>query len=605
MSELNKLSERQREIVGLPLGPISVTACAGSGKTKTAVHRVAKIRRELVDPHGLVALLSFSNVAVDTFRRDYAALSRSGETAGALDRVEIDTVDGFITANILRPHGHLVMKCDCVPYLVSGAEPFTKGFTVFDGTHRQPTTKLEIRVAGNKFEYGIPQRNATKTVAAGDAIKSLAVLAKIGAYTHSHGRYWAFKTLANSPLVLRAMARRYPQILIDEAQDIGPEQQLILEMLIKAGSTVSLIGDANQGIYEFDGANGDFLREYSKRADVTSKELETNFRSVPPLVTIANALTGRKDDWDRVAPAGTHGACFIPYKDAEREKTLDTFRQLLTAATIDVSDAVVLCRAGPKVVEWAGGGSEQGLGAVGHLVDAVVARDQLKRLDLAYDCLCRAIVGLVADEHRDLCARLMAVGRIEERKLRQDIFAFLRDETNGLPSGTLVANAGWHAALVPRTKAFIAKLCADHGLKPAATIGNRLTKRDLTASPLVAAPDLARADARPLRFSTVHKVKGESIGGVMYVVSKAHLDAMLDGPKTEVGRIGYVALTRAKNLFVLAVPENCLKDYEGALTALGFWKPGGGGAVAAVKAAEGTGAPNDGVEEADPSSVFD
>jgi hypothetical protein len=67
------LSCKQKEILELPLVPICVTACAGSGKTRTAVHRLEAMRRLLDDRHGMIALLSFSNVAVDTFRKDYFA----------------------------------------------------------------------------------------------------------------------------------------------------------------------------------------------------------------------------------------------------------------------------------------------------------------------------------------------------------------------------------------------------------------------------------------------------------------------------------------------------------------------------------------------------
>jgi hypothetical protein len=83
-------------------------------------------------------------------------------------------------------------------------------------------------------------------------------------------------------------------------------------------------------------------------------------------------------------------------------------------------------------------------------------------------------------------------------------------------------------------------------------------------------------DATTIRGSTVHKVKGESLEAVMYVASKEHVRALLDGTATEVGRIGYVAVTRARDLFVLAVPDNCLGDFEDELVEKGFRKPGVG-----------------------------
>ena len=64
-------SDEQLQVIGAPIAPMSVVACAGSGKTFTAVRRLAQMRRQLGDNRGRVALLSFSNVAVDTFRREY------------------------------------------------------------------------------------------------------------------------------------------------------------------------------------------------------------------------------------------------------------------------------------------------------------------------------------------------------------------------------------------------------------------------------------------------------------------------------------------------------------------------------------------------------
>lgn len=52
----------------------------------------------------------------------------------------------------------------------------------------------------------------------------------------------------------------------------------------------------------------------------------------------------------------------------------------------------------------------------------------------------------------------------------------------------------------------------------------------------------------------------------MYVANKEQIRAMIDGTDTEVGRIGNVAVTRARNLMVLAVPENCIGELEPGLT---------------------------------------
>jgi superfamily I DNA/RNA helicase len=81
---------------------------------------------------------------------------------------------------------------------------------------------------------------------------------------------------------------------------------------------------------------------------------------------------------------------------------------------------------------------------------------------------------------------------------------------------------------------------------------------------------LTGAAESSFRTSTVHRVKGESLDAVLYVDKKSHVRALLDDADTEDGRIGYVALTRAKDLFVLAVPDTALRAFEPELLAAGL-----------------------------------
>lgn len=570
---MKKLSPEQESVVRLPLDPFSVTACAGSGKTFTAVHRLAEMRRLLVDQHGMVALLSFSNVAVDTFRHEYLTLMRSVQAGRRSHAVEIDTFDGFIVSNVLRPHGHRSMKAKCTPYLVDGREPFLKSFTVFDGKQSRPTADLNINLLGGKFRFTVGNANAV--VPESNAKQAIAKLAGHGAYTHDSARYWVLITLLKEPFVLRALSRRYPHILVDEAQDIGPMHHAILKLLVKAGSTLSLIGDPNQGIYEFQGANGVFLREYGAATGVTPKELSTNFRSVPSIVEVANKLSDRRDKPDRPEPKELSGAYFIPFRKGEKHNALATFQSMLKSAGIDENNAVVLCRSSDWVLEWSGGQDAQGQGVVRSFAQAVIHRDKLKNLHKAYEFTCLGVVGLLGDRHRDLISKLTkSTPSPDMLALRRTIWSFARDANTGLPSGSLQADTEWLSLMASRAKSFVAKLCVEFSLTAGDNLSHKLTKRDLESRPIVQLVDLAQTKVPVFRVSTVHKVKGESIEAVMYVANKEHATLMLEGTATEVGRIGYVALTRARNLFVIAVPENALPELEPALLSRGFRKAG-------------------------------
>ena len=569
------LSPQQREIVDAPLKPMAVSACAGSGKTATAVRRLAAMRLRLDDRHGHIALLSFSNVAVETFNKDFDALLQAEPGGPRVGGVEIATVDAFITSNVIRPHGHLVMKCDRTPFLARGSEPFLKNFTVWDGKRPQPTIALMPNItkeAGLQFEVG----RAKTVVDRNAAIEAISKLARVGAYSHALGSLWALRVLKTQPLIRRALARRYPHLLVDEAQDIGKLHQLILMALQGAGAQVSLIGDVNQGIYEFSGATGAFLGQYADRDYVHGRMLETNFRSVPSIVAIANKLSGRNDTAARTELQTLSGAYYFAYNKHEKDDALKSFAALLRKAGIADKDAAVLCRSATWADDWAGGVEEQGQGVLRDFVEAAIQRDKFGRLDEAYRYCCAGVVGLLDEGHRDLLSGLVGRGDGDRcfQMLRRTLWVFVKDADDGLPSASLVADVAWQPALLERLEALLTTLSAEYHLKAGGNWKRKLAKRKIFNQPLIRPADLGIVDTPNFRVSTVHKVKGESIRGVLYICNRTHLDELLGGTRTEVGKIGYVALTRARDLFVLGVPSNIVAECAPKLKELGFIKAG-------------------------------
>jgi len=193
---MSALTLEQQAVVDAPMVPLSVIACAGSGKTKTAVRRLVKMRRNLGNNRGRVALLSFSNVAVDTFRRAYDELARDLPADVDRDRVEIDTLGGFITSTILRPHGHRVMGASQTPYLVSGSETFLGRFTFMTEAFPMPITNLHVAVIESKACFYYRRNDAVEVVDDAIALNPINRLGKVGAYTHDLGRYWVYRALS-------------------------------------------------------------------------------------------------------------------------------------------------------------------------------------------------------------------------------------------------------------------------------------------------------------------------------------------------------------------------------------------------------------------------
>ncbi len=580
---MSTLTPEQQAVVDAPMSALCVIACAGSGKTKTAVHRLVQMRRNLGDARGRVALLSFSNVAVDTFRRSYEQLARDLPPGSGRERVEIDTLDGFITSNILRPHAHRTMAASQAAYLVTGSESFLAGFTFMGATYPLPITDLHLSIDAGTERFFYMQSDKRQTVNPSVAGPLIARLGRTGAYTHELGRYWAYRALKERSDLLAVIARRYPHILIDEAQDIGSVHQALLELLIGAGCLVTLIGDPNQGIYDFAGADGKFLRDYHQRAGVLPFSLKRNFRSVPTIVTLANTLCGRDDIADRGVPRTAHGAFFTGYKREEHAQLLSAFRSALTVAGADVKNSAVLCRGRSLAEQVRGEGGAAGQGTVKLFATAAVLRDRKRDFQAAFKNVAIAVVALLENPPPGLVSQITQPAPYPDaRMLRRAIWAFARSEDEGLPAANLIADTQWHPRLLDRVKKLLATLQTEFNLTPKDKIGNKLAKKDLPNQPLAGTVDLADDAEEVLRVDTVHQAKGESLDAVLYMTLKDHAEEMLSGVSTEVGRIGYVAATRARDLFWVAVPHTALKQLRPGLQAKGFQEVG----VSAIPAAK-------------------
>lgn len=572
---MSGLTPEQQSIVDAPMVPLCVIACAGSGKTKTAVHRVAQMRRNLGAARGRVALLSFSNVAVDTFRKAYGDLASTLPANAARSRVDIDTLDGFITTHIIRPHGHRTMKSPRAAFLVTGDEKFLEGFTFSTSSFPRSIKELKLAFVNCEEVFFYVFNDQVDLVDTSAARSLIARLGRTGAYTHDLGRYWAYRALQEQPNLLAALSLRYPHIVIDEAQDIGSVHRAILELLIGAGSCVTLIGDPNQGIYEFAGADGKFLTDYHQRPGVHQHSLNTNFRSVPSIVALANSLCDRRDVAERPAPGTPHGAFFTGYKGDQHLQLISSFKGAMSAAGADIRRSAILCRAKKLAGTLRGDEAPAGQGVVKLFATAAVLRDRRKDFLGAFQRVAVAVVALLDNAPHGLVSQItQPSNKPDDRQLRKAIWAFTRNPVIGLPPATLVADNEWHPQLLRRVKVLLASLERDFGFKQIGNLGNKISRKALPSAPLISAKDLVDDDTSVLRIDTVHKAKGESLDAVLYVATKEHVKEMLGGVTTELGRIGYVAATRARDLLWVAVPQNSLKELRPLLLAKGFKEVG-------------------------------
>lgn len=565
----------QRAIIEAELKPIAVVACPGSGKTVTAVRRVAEVRRRLEEmgSRGHVALLSFSNVAVGTFRDEYRMLrGRDGDS----DRVVIQTMDSFITSFVLRPHGARAMGCTRAPYLVLGGEPFLTNYRFGTDPHKPiAIDELALDLEDGKvaiyrrFKGGGSKRldNAHATLAQ----QKIRKLGSTGGYTYATGRVWARHLLNKEPLLRAALARRFPHILVDEAQDIGRFEGALLDMLSAAGSTISLVGDFHQSIYGFNFATGEYLRKFAEREDVLRLPLTQNRRSLESIVRVANSLAGTDSKPFRTPPVRPAGLYFWKYDEKALPLLMSAWVTALNASGYSVDDAAVLCRGSGLLAKLSTESSEVGQSATKHFATAAIKREQSTDIAKVLDHCAKGVMTIVAGLPDSFIRDLKSMrGDAHMLTLRRLVWSLVRSPETGIPLATLSARKSWLKKLKENLEAWLLLVEQKTPFKREPTWTSRVTAKELSQTGPLIAVDIGQNDWSALRCGTVHSAKGEGISAVMYLTDRDDVKALVKGTDDEEGRIGFVAVTRARDLLVVAIPKGTPIEAVEKLKAHGF-----------------------------------
>ena len=561
-------SDEQQRIIDAPIKPCSVIACAGSGKTLTAVSRLHSLRRRLSNDRTHIALLSFTNVAIETFKNKYKELV-SQENNVFLNRVEISTLDSFFAQNILLPHGHLIMGCKRRPFLVNGNEKFLKEFTSRIRKGGDYLVKIRIEKMGQYYAFVDEHGKQLNIQPVLKIIKDLGI---IGAYTHEFGRLWVFRLLEKYPRFLKAFAHRYRHIIIDEAQDISLLQLEILSLLEKEGVQISLIGDPMQAIFEFNGADGQYLKSYSSKQGVSPFVLNQNFRSTSLIQNAANFLSGRSDKGMSEKDDATSALLITTYKNSNISETAQNFQSYIKVHYPDIETLRCLTRnnssrsnSSPKI---------DGIMPTKLFAKAALLRDISNDLVNSYEFARSGFFYLICPESQNYRQFWDSLSEAKQKAFHRMIWDFVRNPDSGLPSVKTNDTNSWHCKLKTNLKKFLNQLLlnvisTEQLNEILSSLGHSVVRTKLDITKLV---ENANQINQPfsLVINTVHSVKGDEFDAVLYFLKKKQLDAWHKQTDSEEGRINYVALTRAKKLFCAAVPEEHFEEYSKKFFDLGF-----------------------------------
>ena len=293
-----ELNPQQAAAVTSPPGAALVIAGAGSGKTRTLTYRVAYLLENGVLPQNIL-LLTFTNKAARSMIERVAALlpnDVSGLWSGTFHSV-----------------GNRILRRD--PQLAG----FSSGFSIMDREDQEDLIRGVIvqlgfdpkdkrfpkaEVLANVFSYSL---NTGVSIEAVLEEKYPHFIDQSASISSTQRHYETQKKVANAvdfddllekPLLLLQshpeLAAHYQSqfqfILVDEYQDTNLIQANFIDILAKQHGNLMVVGDDAQSIYSWRGANFQNILDFTKRYPLAKTyKIETNYRSVPDILQVANA----------------------------------------------------------------------------------------------------------------------------------------------------------------------------------------------------------------------------------------------------------------------------------------------------------------------------
>jgi DNA helicase-2/ATP-dependent DNA helicase PcrA len=353
-----ELNPQQLAAVTAPPGPALVIAGAGSGKTRTLTYRVAYLLEQGI-PADRILLLTFTNKAAGEMMH---------RVAGLLGR-QLPSLWGgtfhSIGARILRSHADLLgYRRDFTILDRDDAKDLIKACIADAGIETKGTHFPKPEVLCEIFSLAVNTHKSTADVLE-EQFDYFEQITRLVADVQK--RYTARKRATNAmdfddllALWLRLLQehadvrehyqRRFQFILVDEYQDTNKLQSDLIDLLAERHHNVTVVGDDAQSIYAWRGANFQNIFKFPKRhPDAKVFKIETNYRSTPEILKVANAAIAANTQQftKELAPARKSGLkpALITCADAAQQAAFIAQRVAeLPEEGVDLNQVAVLYR---------------------------------------------------------------------------------------------------------------------------------------------------------------------------------------------------------------------------------------------------------------------
>jgi len=299
MNILDSLNPQQREAALATDGPILILAGAGTGKTRVITHRIAYLIQKGV-PGGSILAVTFTNKAADEMRERVRTLLENSD-AGTSDPW-ISTFHSFCVRLLRREAPRLGLP---------------RNFTIYDGDEQLAALKLALADLGADDSGDTPREILSRISfaknhgispekALSEALDERSKLAARAyeAYEKTLRRTGALDfddLLLRAGEVLRrfedarlSWQQRFPYVHVDEYQDTNRVQYDLLRLLVGPQPNLCVVGDEDQSIYRWRGADVGNILSFSKDfADARVFRIEQNYRSRQKILDAAAAVVSK------------------------------------------------------------------------------------------------------------------------------------------------------------------------------------------------------------------------------------------------------------------------------------------------------------------------
>jgi ATP-dependent DNA helicase UvrD/PcrA len=324
MPLLDELNEDQRKAAATTDGPVLILAGAGSGKTRALTYRVAHLICDKQVPASSILAVTFTNKAANEMKERVMKLLRAQVpervSQAAQERLGLPVIGTFhsVCVRILRRDGAQI-----------GLAP---GFTIYDGHDSQVAVKTamdylgisqkqynpgfvrhEISAAKNELvdaaKYGELAQGEPQTTIAAIYREYQKLLKRNDALDFDDLLVEVVRLFSTRPEVLKKYQDIWRYVMVDEYQDTNHVQYQLTMLLAKAHRNLAVVGDPDQGIYSWRGADiRNILQFEEDYPDAVVVKLERNYRSTQNILDAAQAViernTGRKEKalWTESGP---------------------------------------------------------------------------------------------------------------------------------------------------------------------------------------------------------------------------------------------------------------------------------------------------------------